>query len=45
MNLIVAMKALKKQSSTSRGREFNVVDFTEANRKDGGGQAMVAEPV
>ena len=31
--------------STSRGREFNVVDFTEADRVDGGGGAVVAEPV
>lgn len=30
---------------TSRGREFNVVDFTEANREDGRGGAVVAEPV
>lgn len=31
--------------STSRGCEFNTVDFTEANREDGGGHAVVAKPV
>lgn len=30
---------------TSGGREFNTVDFTEANREDGGGRAVVAKPV
>lgn len=30
---------------TSRGCEFNIVDFTEADREDGGRGAMVAEPV
>lgn len=31
--------------STSGGCEFNTVDFTEANREDGGGHAVVAKPV
>lgn len=31
--------------STSGGCEFNTVDFTEANRENGGGRAVVAKPV
>lgn len=45
MHIYIHGARLRETHGTSRGREFYLVDFTEADRVDGGRRAVVAEPV